>query len=170
MKFYYLLSLIIVAIFQSVIASQDLKQNQVDSDQSLNVDQPETLNESYVLGDGGAGYRGECVNIDEIINNYMADYEVNRTGKREGYKDCLIRKGVIIKGAISEDEEENMKNNDKLMKIYMADLFRIATQTFQGRAMLKQFFQDEPNLIQVYRDIYQFVMPDFDEILAEIMD
>jgi hypothetical protein len=52
----------------------------------------------------------------------------------------------------------------------MADLFRLSLQTVQGRAMLRQFFQSEPDLVKVYRGLYQDVMPDFDERLAEIIN
>jgi hypothetical protein len=138
------------------------------ADQLLNTDQNETPNESYGLVEG-AVYDGKCADIDEIINNYMTNYEVERTGKREGYSDCLIRKGVIKPTVYSKDEEENKKNSDKLMKIYMADLFRLSLQTVQGRAMLRQFFQSEPDLVKVYKGLYQDVMPDFDEKLAEII-
>jgi hypothetical protein len=167
MKFYYLLSLIIGFVLLLVIASQDLEHNLVNTNQLLITDQNETSNKSYALVEG-AVYNGECANIDEIINNYMTDYQLEKTGKREGYNECLLRNGVVKLSTFSTNQENDL-NNDKLMKIYAADLFRLALQTAHGRKTLRQLFSGNPDLVEFYKEFYQNVMPDFDNKIAKII-
>ena len=161
MRFYHLILLIVGTNIQTSEFVKNLDQNLVDEDKLFDVGASEFKPKIYTLVDG-AVYNGECANVDEIITNYMTDYQLEKTGKREGYNDCLLRNGVVKLSTFSTNQQNNF-NNDKLMKIYAADLFRLALQTVHGREMLKITFQENPDLIVASRANLLPVMPDFDQ-------
>ena len=165
MKFNYLLVLtfgVMVQITKASVGQSSHKgQDQLSKAKSMGQDKILTLVDGKV-------YKGECANIEEIITNYMTNYEVERTGKREGYGDCLLRKGFVKLS--NPAKKHNLEEDERIMKIYMADLFRLSLQTEQGRAALIQLFQESPDLVEFYRKLYQDVMPDYDEKIAMIIN
>jgi hypothetical protein len=171
MKFYYLLALIFGATIQTADAYEDsvkdLEQNVVDNDQLLNIEEPRPQEKIYKLVKG-VTYNGECVDLDYIINNYMTEYQVERIGKREGYADCLLNKGVIeLSGDLSPEEQDSM--NQQIFNLYVADMFRLSLQTLQGCQQAKNLIQESPEVVGFYRDTVGKFIPNFDEILAELV-
>jgi hypothetical protein len=177
MKFNYLLVLTFGVMVQLTKASADSsshkRQDQSTKVKSLEQDKIVTLVDGVV-------YKGECANIEEIITNYMTNYEAERNGKREGYGDCLLRKGFVKLS--NPAKKHNLEEDEKIMKLYMADIFLLYSQTVEGREMyiqsfhnveghgiLKKLFQDSPYLIEEARKFYLPVMPDYDAKIATIL-
>ncbi len=179
MKFNYLLVLIFSAMVQitkaSVASSSHKHQDQLSKAKSMGQDKILTLVD-------GKNYKGECANIEDIMTSYMTNYEVEKTGKREGYGDCLLRKGFVKLS--NPAKKHNLEEDERILKIYMADLFLLSSQTAEYRdmyaqafhnvegkdhAILKKLFQDSPYLIEEARKFYLPVMPDYDAKIATII-
>jgi hypothetical protein len=159
MRLFYLLSFIFVPIIQcgEINENSELNVTQVDN---------QSTQKLYKLVKG-VTYNGECADLDYIINNYMTDYQVESVGKKNGYADCLLNKGVIeLSRDLSPEEQYSM--NQQIFNLYVADMFRLSLQTLKGRQQVKNLFQESPEVLGFCRDTVGKFNPDFDAILAEI--
>jgi hypothetical protein len=160
MKLFYLLSFMFVVFIHcgETAENLELKVTQVDN---------QATQKLYKLVEG-ATYNGECADLDYILNNDMTDYQVESVGKREGYADCLLSKGVIkLSGDLSPEDQNLM--NQQIFNLYIADMFRLSLQTLQGRQQLRNLFQESPEVVGFYRDAVGKFIPNFDAVLAELV-